>query len=199
MGVYAIKPRFQRLLKPAADALIARRIHPDAINGAGLLLALGMAASFYFAPAWPALYWALPLGAFLRTACNALDGMVARGLGVSSAFGEVQNELLDRLSDAAIFLSLGLSGHCDLRLAAVGTAAILINSYLGILGKAAGGKRVYVGILGKADRMILVGVTGIVAFFHPIPLGWQIVGAVVVVGSFVSAFQRLRAIKGDLR
>lgn len=199
MGVYAIKPRFQRLLKPVADVLIALRVHPDAINAAGLVIALAMAAALYLVDRWPALYWVLPLGAFLRTACNALDGMVARGLEVSSALGEVQNELFDRVSDAAIFLSLGLSGHCDLAVAAVGTAAILINSYLGILGKAAGGKRVYTGILGKADRMILVGVMGIVSFFHPAGLAWEIVGVVVVSATLVSALQRVWAIREDLR
>jgi CDP-diacylglycerol--glycerol-3-phosphate 3-phosphatidyltransferase len=199
MGVYAIKPKFQQLLKPIADGLVSAKVHPNLINVAGLVIALLMGAAFFFTEHVPALYWILPAGAFLRTACNALDGMVARGLGVSSAIGEVANEVLDRLSDAAIFLSIGFSGHADLGLAGVATAAILINSYVGIVGKSAGGNRVYVGIMGKADRMIIVGVLGIVTFFYQHELVWPIAVMVVIAGTLVSTFQRLRAIKADLK
>ena len=199
MGVYAIKPKFQRLLKPIADKLVAASVHPNSINITGLLISLMMAGALFFIEYVPALYWILPAGAFLRTTCNALDGMVARGLGVSSAIGEVANEVLDRLSDAAIFLSIGFSGHADTGLAGVATAAILINSYVGIVGKSAGGSRVYVGILGKADRMIIVGVLGVVSFFYRHELIWPIALTVVIAGTLVSTFQRLRAIKADLK
>jgi CDP-diacylglycerol--glycerol-3-phosphate 3-phosphatidyltransferase len=198
MGIYAIKPKFQQLLDPVATGLARARIHPDVINAAGLGISYGMAGVLLLAAAHPGLFWVLPAGAFLRTACNALDGMVARRLGVSSPFGEVINELFDRLSDAAILLAVGLGGLASLALTALGTSLVLVNSYVGIIGKAAGYRRIYSGILGKADRMIIVGVSGIVSIFASPQVVWNTAMVIVVAGSAVSICQRISAIRKDV-
>ena len=39
-GIYAIKPGFQRLLRPVEDGLVARRVHPDGLTLAALALAV---------------------------------------------------------------------------------------------------------------------------------------------------------------
>ena len=140
----------------------------------------------------------LPVGAFLRTACNALDGMVARRLGVSSPFGEVTNELFDRLSDVAILLSVGLGGLAQLALTALCTSLVLVNSYAGIIGKAVGGRRIYSGILGKADRMIVVGVAGIASVCVSPPAVWNTAMAIIAAGTAVSICQRTVAIRKDV-
>lgn len=198
MGIYSIKPLFQKSLAPVARACINRRIHPDYLNLAGLLVSLGMAASLFFAKELPVLFWALPLGAFVRTACNALDGMVARGLSVSSAMGEVYNELLDRISDAAIFASAGVSGLGDIRSAFAATVCVLLNSYVGILAKAAGGKRIYAGIIGKADRMILIGMAGIISYFYFSTITWNAFLWVITAGSVIALLQRLSIIRKEM-
>jgi CDP-diacylglycerol---glycerol-3-phosphate 3-phosphatidyltransferase len=198
MGIYSIKPLFQKSLAPIAHACISLKIHPDYINLAGLLVSLGMAVSLFFAKDIPALFWILPIGAFVRTACNALDGMVARGLSVSSPMGEVYNELLDRISDAAIFASVGISGLGNIENAFAATVCVLLNSYVGILAKAAGGKRIYAGIIGKADRMILIGLAGIISFFYFTYLTWDIFLWVILAGSVIAILQRLSIIRKDL-
>jgi CDP-diacylglycerol--glycerol-3-phosphate 3-phosphatidyltransferase len=199
MAVYAVKPHFQRLLRPVADTCVRLRIGPTAINFAGLLVSLVMALSLVWAPIQPLLYWALPLGAFARTACNALDGMVARGLGVSSAMGEVCNEFLDRVSDAAIFAALPLTGHGHMGLGLAALASVLLVSYLGIAGKSAGGRRVYSGLLGKPDRMILLGAFAIAEFYLDAPWLWDAFLGVVAVASLITMAQRLATIRKDLR
>jgi phosphatidylglycerophosphate synthase len=158
-----------------------------------------MAGSLFYTTSFPMLYWVLPIGAFLRTACNALDGMVARGLTVSSSMGEVYNEVYDRISDALIFFCVGLTGHGRIELAFVATICILINSYLGIIGKASGGSRIYAGLVGKADRMILLGIVGIISFFKYNVNYWNVVLIVIIAGTCIAMIQRISLIAKDLK
>ena len=110
---------------------------------------------------WWLLY--IPFMSFARTACNALDGMVARELKVKNQeFGEVLNEFFDRISDAAIFFALAIASYTNIILGASVTIFILLNSYLSIVSKAAGGSRQYKGIMGKADRMIYLGFMAVI-------------------------------------
>ncbi len=199
MSIYAIKPKFQKFLSPIANLLINLKIHPTYINLFGVLISFIMAFSLLAAMKLPVLYWILPVGAFLRTACNALDGIVARGLNVSSSIGEVYNEFLDRISDAAIFFCVGFSQHGKITLAFAATICILINSYLGVIGKAAGGSRVYIGLIGKADRMILLGVMGVISYFTFNVAYWNIFLIVLISGTCIAIIQRLSAIKKELK
>jgi CDP-diacylglycerol--glycerol-3-phosphate 3-phosphatidyltransferase len=198
MGIYSIKPLFQKCLVPAAGVCVRLRIHPDLINLGGLFVSLCMAASMFFAQKHPFLFWIFPAGAFIRTAFNALDGMVARGLSVTSPMGEVYNELLDRISDAAIFVCVGISGLGTDYNAFTAAILVLLNSYTGIIAKAAGGTRVYGGIIGKADRMILLGTAGIISFFYFNWLTWDILLFAVSAGSGISLLQRLGIIRKQL-
>ena len=199
MGIYSIKPYFQKALQPIASFCIAMKIHPNVINLLGFFFSLAMAFSLFYTAPFPVLYWILPAGAFLRTACNALDGMVARGLQVSSSMGEVYNEFYDRISDAIIFFCIGFTGHGRIELAFIATICILLNSYLGIIGKASGGSRVYAGLLGKADRMILLGVMGIISFFTFKTLYWNVFLLVIIAGTGIAMIQRISIIKKELK
>jgi len=196
VGIYAIKPRFQELLSPVSNLCISHKIHPNTINLFGLLISLIMALSFFMGDKNEMLYLILPMGAFLRTASNALDGMVARGLKLSSRVGDVYNEFIDRVSDMAIFLSVALSGHGRVELGMIAISLVLLSSYLGILGKASGGSRVFAGILGKADRMILIGVMGILSFYKFDY--WDIFYSIVIVGALITIVQRFMIIKKEL-
>lgn len=197
MGVYAIKPAFQNLLSPVAKLCVKMQIHPDIINFLGLFVSVLMAVSIFTSNISPLLYLFLPVGAFLRTAFNALDGMVARGLSLSSNMGEVYNEFIDRVSDSVIFLTLGFSKHGHSELALLSIVLILLCSYLGILGKASGGSRVFAGVLGKADRMILLGIMGILSFcnYHY----WNIFYITISIGTAITIIQRFMIIKEEFK
>ncbi len=196
MGIHAIKSQFQKFLSPIANLCIKQNVHPTTINILGVLIALITAGSLFAIKENTLFYLALPIGAFLRTACNAIDGMVARGLHLSSQMGEVINELLDRISDASVFVALAISNHGNSNLALISTVLLLLNSYVGILGKSAGGSRIYAGVLGKADRMLLLGVAGIFSLYELDV--WNIFYMIVSVGSFVSILQRLHIINKEL-
>lgn len=142
MGIYSVKPKFQKLLTPILNLFIKLKIHPTIINIKALLLSIVAGFALYYAD--KSFYWLIlvPIIAFVRTALNALDGLVARKLKVKNQeYGEVLNEFFDRISDVAIFYGLALASYTNLVLGSAVVILILLNSYLSIVSKAAGGKR----------------------------------------------------------
>jgi CDP-diacylglycerol--glycerol-3-phosphate 3-phosphatidyltransferase len=152
--MYSIKPWFQKQLEPAVKLLLT--VPPDCITWVGLIVSLAAGALVYSSAEkpWLALL-AVPL-LMTRLALNALDGMVAKQTGKARAAGEVINELADRLSDVSIFLALAFRPDIKPHLVLLAVVAMLMVSYVGVLGKAVGAERVTVGVLGKADRMMML-------------------------------------------
>jgi phosphatidylglycerophosphate synthase len=148
-------------------------IHPDWITFAGLLASVAAAILFQGAEDARWRFLVIPVLLLLRIICNALDGMVAQATGKARAFGEVLNEMTDRLSDVAILLGIAVASLSSLAWGAAATVGVLLSSYAGILGKAVGAGRQYGGVLGKADRMLYLGLTCIAAYFvgNPVLLG----------------------------
>ena len=193
MGIYAIKPAFQRTLRPVEDLLVRLRVHPTIINLVGLAVTLAAAACIVLSPHRPWVLVLVPILANTRTACNALDGLVSRRLGVASRFGEVLNELIDRISDASIFIAVYALAATDHYLALATLVAILINSYLSILSKAAGGSRQYGGLMGKADRMIYLSIASLLVLITGAASLWNWFLAFTLIGALITFTQRLRA------
>lgn len=193
MGIYAVKPLFQKLLSPVKSLLVLNKIHPFWINLGGLFFSLCMALVFWLSQTNLSWLYLVPILSFARTASNALDGLVARELKVGNqAFGEVLNEFIDRVSDSAIFITIGLLVYTNLLLVFATLILILLNSYLSILSKAAGGSRQYGGIMGKADRMIVLGIAGPSAalFQQPLIINFSI--SLILIGTFITLIQRFR-------
>ncbi|MBT4352848.1 CDP-alcohol phosphatidyltransferase family protein [archaeon] len=137
--------------------------------------------------------------AFARTALNALDGMIARELKVKNqGFGEVLNEFFDRISDASIFFGLTLASYTNLIIGALAVIFILLNSYLSIVSKAAGGKRQYGGIMGKADRMIYLGIMSVIILVLKDYSYANYLLILVCVGTFITIMQRFLNVKSEL-
>lgn len=199
MGIYRIKPRFQQALGGAQRALVRRRVHPDYLTIGALLLSIcgGVALWGSHWSRWLVLL--VPLVAMGRTALNALDGLVARDLGLARPWGEVLNELCDRLADVALFTGVALAVGSDARLGAITIVVMLLSSYLAILSKAAGGRRQYGGVMGKADRMIFLSVVSVAAFIFPsLPiLTWFLV--VVLIGLALTFARRAGDTYADLQ
>ena len=198
-GIYQIKPAFQRSLRGIEDWLVARGVHPDWLTYAALLLSALGGACLYFAPDRTWLLLFVPIVAAVRTALNALDGLVAKRTGLARPWGEVLNEFCDRLADVALLGGMALAAPADHLLGAVVVVVMLLSSYLAILSKAAGGRRQYAGPMGKADRMVLLALAAPLGLF--LPLEWIYNGFLwlVLVGLAVTIVQRGRATYGDLQ
>ena len=192
-GIYSIKPWWQERLAGLENWLVARRVHPDLIT----LYGLGCAGLLGTALTWNWAWLVAPL-AIVRLAANALDGLVARRTGLARPWGEVFNEMSDRLADAAILVGLALNPLVIGPLAWGVLALTLLNSYLGTVAKAAGGKRQFGGLLAKADRMMGL------ALFSPVvlwagPSAWNWLLAAFVPALLITLWQRYRWIYADLK
>jgi phosphatidylglycerophosphate synthase len=190
MGLYTIKPAFQKVLGPVELICINNKISPDSLNLAAVLASLAIAGVFYISLNIRAAYICIPFLVFFRLMFNALDGMVARQTGCASRIGEVHNEVADRLSDIITIFAVGLSGNGNGILAGVTCSVMLLSSYIGIVGKSAGGSRIYSGIMCKPDRLFLMGVAAIAALWLPQHLIWNIYLLTVLAGVFTTGIQR---------
>ncbi|MGE0724531.1 MAG: CDP-alcohol phosphatidyltransferase family protein [Alphaproteobacteria bacterium] len=159
MTLYAVKPRFQALLRPLVGRLARAGVTANAVTvaatigsiAAGALAAAAGGAAFLLVPAWMA----------VRMALNAIDGMLAREHGQASRLGAYLNEIGDLVSDAALYAPFAL-------LAPFGPAAIaavILLAWLaeiaGILGPTIGASRRYDGPFGKSDRALVFGALGL--------------------------------------
>jgi len=141
----------------------------------------------------------IPFIAFIRTAFNALDGLVAREMKVGNEkFGEVLNEFIDRLSDSAFFIGASLAVYSNHTLGFITLVSVLLVSYLGIVGKAAGGSRQYIGLMGKADRMFWLSVACVAILIWKNTEIMNYFFSFIILFSILTMFQRFIAIKKEL-
>jgi phosphatidylglycerophosphate synthase len=199
MGVYSIKPAFQRSLRPIEDVLVERGVHPDLITLSALGISVAGGVGFALSSRCLWLLLAAPAVALTRTALNALDGLVAKRTGRARPWGEVLNEFSDRLADVALLGGLALSGPANGLLGAAAVVAVLLTSYLGILSKATGGPRQYGGVMGKADRMLLLSVAGPLALLTDPAIVVNSFFALILAGSLATAAQRGVKTHADLQ
>jgi CDP-diacylglycerol--glycerol-3-phosphate 3-phosphatidyltransferase len=192
--LYALKPRFQALLRPLVTRLAARGVTANQVTlaaAAGSVL-LGALVAAYADHRW--LFLLLPVWLFLRMALNAVDGMLAREFGQKSRLGAYLNELADVVSDSALALPFAvLPAFGAIEVAVVAVLAV-ISEYAGVMGPTVGAGRRYEGPLGKSDRAFVFGALALwIGLGLPLPgLVWWImpVLAVLLVATTVN---RVRA------
>jgi CDP-diacylglycerol--glycerol-3-phosphate 3-phosphatidyltransferase len=161
MSVYALKPKFQNLLRPmvrflAESGITANQVTISAAFGSVLV---GLVAGIGF-PVHQ-LFLLMPVWLFLRMALNAIDGMLAREFGQKSARGAFLNELGDIASDIALVLPfLAISAFNPADIWAFALVGVIVEC-AGLIGPLAGASRRYDGPLGKSDRALVVGALGL--------------------------------------
>jgi CDP-diacylglycerol--glycerol-3-phosphate 3-phosphatidyltransferase len=161
MSIYALKPRFQSLLRPLAAGLASAGVTANQVTLAACAVSLAVAAfvAWRSDERWPFLL--VPLWMFVRMAFNAIDGMLAREFGQKSPLGAYLNELTDVVSDSA--LPLPFPRVAPFSLCWVGAVALLaaVTEYAGVLGLMVGASRRYDGPMGKSDRAFVFGALGL--------------------------------------
>ena len=175
VSIYALKPRFQTLLRPLTATLARNGVTANQVTlAAGIVsIALGVFVALNAPARWP--FALLPLWMLVRMALNAIDGMLAREFAQKSALGAYLNELADVVSDSALYLPFALLPPFTFAWVGVVTLLAMLTEFAGVLGPAVGASRRYDGPMGKSDRALVFGALGLWAGLAlPLPdwLAW---------------------------
>ena len=161
LSIYALKPKFQALLRPLTAALARSGVTANQVTlfAAMVSVALGVFIAWRAPERWP--YLLLPLWMFLRMALNAIDGMLAREFGQKTRLGAYLNELTDVVSDSALYLPFAFLPPFSPLWTGVVIVLAVISEFAGVLGPAIGASRRYDGPMGKSDRAFVFGALGL--------------------------------------
>jgi phosphatidylglycerophosphate synthase len=210
------RPMFTRdwnISQQFAGWLIARHVPPNAISLAGMTGGIGAGlalAATQLSPPPQVMFLLAVAGIIVRGMGNLMDGMVAVGSGKASPFGELFNEIPDRVADIAILIGAGyaVGGNPTLGFLAALTAVFV--AYVRAEGKVTGAAQHYCGPMAKPARMVVVLL--IALYCGLTPAGWQpalqignqpfgpmALGlAIIVAGGIVTVIRRLKRIAGEV-
>ena len=162
MSIYALKPKFQALLRPLTTMLARAGVTANAVTllAAVISVALGLFVAARAPERWPFLL--IPLWMFLRMAFNAIDGILAREFAQKSRLGAYLNELTDVISDSALYLPFALVAPFSPLWTGLVIVLAVISEFAGVLGPMVGATRRYDGPMGKSDRAFVFGALGLV-------------------------------------
>jgi len=161
VSLYALKPQFQSLLRPLVHVLHRSGVTANQVTIAAAVTSVAIGVALTAHAARPELFLLIPLWCILRMALNAMDGMLAREYGQSSALGAYLNELADVVSDAALYLPFAfVTGISPMAIASIIFLAAL-SEIAGILGILVGASRRCDGPMGKSDRALVFGALGL--------------------------------------
>lgn len=155
MSIYALKPKFQNLLRPLVKKLYARGATANQVTVFACALSVLLGVLLCIWHERRLLFWLLPVWFLLRMALNAADGMLAREFGQKSALGGYLNEVTDVAADAALYLPLAFIGFSALQ-AGLFIWLAALSEFCGVLGAVHGKVRRYDGPMGKSDRAAAV-------------------------------------------
>ena len=176
MTIYALKPRFQALLRPLVSLLPRMGVTANMVTIAAALgsIAVGVLA-------WRAdsrsVFLVLPAWLLVRMALNAIDGMLAREFHQKTTLGGYLNELGDVISDAALYAPFARVAPFGIPGIGVLIVLSILTEFAGVLGPAIGASRRYDGPMGKSDRAVVFGALGLwVGVSGPMPawLSWAV-------------------------
>lgn len=199
VSIYELKPRFQRLLRPAMQGLARAGVTPNAVTSAALAGSVGVGIALAFVREHRWLLLALPVWLFVRMALNAIDGMMARELDLASTGGAILNELGDVVSDVSLYLPLAVVEPRALWPIVAFSLGAALTEFCGVLGQALGAKRQYQGPMGKSDRAFVAGALALVTFFAPgLSAFWSWAFAAAALLTAVTCWNRLRAASKEI-
>lgn len=191
--LYALKPCVQSLIRPLAKWLAALGVRPNQLTLAAAAVSALVGTTVALNVDDRRLFLLIPLWYPLRMISNALDGVMARELGMRTRLGTYLNELGDTLSDAALIAPFAWVSLWP----AAGIAAVILLSALsehtGAIGPMLGVSRRYDGPMGKSDRALVFSGLGLwVGSGLTLP-GWMSCIVPVVLGLLiVTVINRVR-------
>lgn len=202
-----LSTRDARWAQALAAALARRRVRPNAISVASVLVAALGALALAFAPecaqAWQraALYVACAAAIQLRLVCNLIDGLVAVEGGLRTKTGDVFNDLPDRVADLLLLAGAGYAARelpHAIELGWLAAALALLAAYVRVLGKSVGAGTHFLGPMAKQHRMAALTATCLLAALltsraldrHTLVVGL----GVIVLGTLITVVRRTQRV-----
>lgn len=158
-----LRARSENYFQPLVRTLAAAGVTPNILTAVSLVAALAAGAAYY-----SALFLLGGLLVALNSLLDALDGSLARHLGIASRRGDFLDHTVDRFADVAIIVGIALAPGVRVELGLFAVVGVLLTSYMGTQAQAVGAGRVYAGILGRAYRLILVMAASLAAGILPL-------------------------------
>jgi CDP-diacylglycerol--glycerol-3-phosphate 3-phosphatidyltransferase len=199
-SIYDLKPKFQGLLRPQMRRLARAGFTPNTVTLAAVIGSIVAGALVTLAARRAAFLLLLPAWLFARMALNAIDGMMARELGMATVLGAVLNEAGDAVSDLALYLPLAfLSDQARWPVIAFSIGAVM-TEFCGVLSRSLGASRRYDGPMGKSDRAFVVGALGLITFIFPaVYQAWPWIFALAATLTVVTCANRISRALKELR
>lgn len=160
-----LKQRLQSLLYTEAKVAHKIGLTPNIISVFGVSFSTFSAITYVISSNNS---WLLFIAASLLLAsgfCDVLDGILARTYNQESVFGSFFDSVLDRYSDAVIFVGIILGGLCNIFWGLFAIVGSLLVSYTRAKGESLGVKMASIGLMERAERLIILIVSSIIAFF----------------------------------
>jgi CDP-diacylglycerol--glycerol-3-phosphate 3-phosphatidyltransferase len=172
MSIYALKPRFQALLRPLVRALHGAGATANQVTLFACAISLAVGAAVALNADDRRWFLLIPVWFFLRMAFNAIDGMLAREHAQRSLLGAYLNELTDVVSDAALYLPFAFLPGANPLMLGVVVLLSAVSEMTGVVGAALGASRRYDGPMGKSDRAFVFGALGLLLGLGVVPGVW---------------------------
>jgi CDP-diacylglycerol--glycerol-3-phosphate 3-phosphatidyltransferase len=151
--IYALKSRFQALLRPVVVLLVGIGVKANHVTLAACVVSVAIGFALIRLPrVWFAI---VPVWMFVRMALNAIDGMMAREFGQKSPLGAYLNELTDVASDAALYLPFAFVPPFNWQMVGAVIFLAALSEMTGVVGVMIGASRRYDGPMGKSDRVFV--------------------------------------------
>ena len=193
------------MLTSEAQAAHKIGLTPNKVSLIGFILAFASAAMYGLAQNHP---WLLLLATVFLLAsgfCDTLDGIIARTFQQVTVFGGFFDSVLDRYADAIVFAAILIAELCNVAWGAfwgpvwvlAALAGSLLVSYSRARAEAAGLKMESVGLAERAERMLILAVVSVAAFFWLPALGYGV--ALLAVLSNFTVIQRAFYVYKELK
>lgn len=189
MTLDQFRPQVQGIIQPVVNLMRKIGVTPNGLSLASFFVSVLAGIAFYAG--------GVVLGVAMvifNAVFDALDGALARDMGIAGVRGDFLDHVIDRYADIFIITGIFAGGAAPWPIGVFALTGVLMSSYLGTQAQAVGVGRFYGGVLGRADRLVLIIIAGVLTVLIPGEvyglnyLGWLLV-IFGILGHY-TAFQR---------
>jgi len=160
-----LKKQFEKAVAAAVKPLTRLGVTPNQVTALGLAVAL---VSAWLYAEWGGDRVRLVYGALtilLSGLLDAIDGVLARGIGKTSRLGGFLDSVADRYSDALVLIGVTAGGLCSVPAGLLALTGSLMVSYTRSRAEAEGIEMAGVGVFERAERMIFLAGCSLVSYW----------------------------------